>query len=241
MLMASGVIPSMGFSMDLAEALQKRPRQQRNILSPFAQRRQLDGNDAQSIVQVFAKFSRGDGLVQVLVRGRDHAHIHFGLFVRPDGTDFALLQDAEQLHLHREAHVSDLVEKKRAAIGGLEQALAILVRAGKCAFHVPEQFRFEKRFRKRAAIDGDEGLFAARAVFVNRAGHQFLAGAGLSGDQHAAGLRRDGHNHVEDRAHLCAVTDDVVLAGKAPQFPPQISRFILKASVSSTWRTARRN
>jgi transcriptional regulator of acetoin/glycerol metabolism len=33
---------------------------------------------------------------------------------------FQLLQDAEQLHLQGDRHIADLVEKQRAAFGGLE-------------------------------------------------------------------------------------------------------------------------
>ena len=110
-----------------------------------------------------------------------------------------------------------------------KQSLAVLVRAGEGALDVAEQFGFQKRFRKGAAIDGDEGLLAAGAVFVNRARDQFLAGAGFAGDQDAAGLRRDGHDHVEDGAHLRAVADDVVLAGEAAQFAPQVAGFVLEA------------
>ena len=56
----------------------------------------------------------------------------------------------------------------------------------------------------------------ARAVFMNGARHEFFAGSRFPGDEDAARLRRDGHDHVKNRAHLAAVADDVVLAGKPP-------------------------
>ena len=92
----------------------------------------------------------------------------------------------------------------------LKQSVAIFVRAGERALHVAEQFGFQKRFGKRAAIDGDERRFGTRAVFVDGARHQFLAGAAFAGDQHAAGLRRDILDQVENGAHLRAGADDVV-------------------------------
>ena len=91
----------------------------------------------------------------------------------------------------------------------MKQPLAVLVGAGEGALDVAEQLGFQKRFRKRSAIDGDERLLAAGAVFVDGAGDEFLARAGFSGDQDAAGLRSDGHDHVKDRAHLRAVADDL--------------------------------
>jgi hypothetical protein len=50
----------------------------------------------------------------------------------------------KQLHLERERHVADLVEEKRPRFGGLEQAPAILRRAGKSAFPVSEQLGLEQ-------------------------------------------------------------------------------------------------
>jgi hypothetical protein len=55
----------------------------------------------------------------------------------------ALLKHAQQLHLHRQAHVADLVEEQRAAFGELEAALACRDRAGERAFFVTEELRFQ--------------------------------------------------------------------------------------------------
>ena len=140
-----------------------------------------------------------------------------------------------------EAHVADLVQEQRAAVRRLKKSLAIFVRAGERALHVAEQFGFQQRLRKRAAIDGDERRLRAGAIFVDGAGDQFLAGAALAGDQHAAGLRRDGHDHVEDRAHFGAVADDIVLAGQAAQFAAQVTGLFLQLQGLVHLRTARRN
>ena len=43
----------------------------------------------------------------------------------PTPLDAALLQDAQELHLHRQRHVADFVEKERALVGLLEAALAL--------------------------------------------------------------------------------------------------------------------
>ena len=140
----------------------------------------MDGNNAQAIEQVFAELSGGDGFVQVLVRGGDHAHINFRFLIRADRPDLALLEHAEQLHLHRQAHVSNFVQEERPAVRPSEQPLAVLVRPGEGALDVAEQLGFQKRFRKGSAIDGDERLLAAGAVFMDGAGDEFLARAGFS-------------------------------------------------------------
>ena len=59
-------------------------------------------------------------------------------------------------------------------------------RAGERAAHVAEQLRLEQRFRDRRAVHLDERHLALRAVVVDRARDQLLAGAGLAGDEHRA-------------------------------------------------------
>ncbi len=56
----------------------------------------------------------------------------------------------------------------------LEKPPAILICAGECPFHITEQLGFQKRFRERSAIDGDEGSRGARAIFVNGSCNKFF-------------------------------------------------------------------
>ena len=62
-----------------------------------------------------------------------------------DALEHALLQHAQQLHLHRRAHVADLVEEQRAALGDLEAALAGGDGAGEGAPLVAEQLGLSSR------------------------------------------------------------------------------------------------
>ncbi len=77
------------------------------------------------------------------------------------------------------------------------------------------------------------GAVDARTVLVNRARHQFFTGTALPGNQHSAGLRRHGLNHVKNGAHLGALPDDVVEPGQPADFPPQVARFLLPLHVLS--------
>ena len=49
---------------------------------------------------------------------------------------------------------------------------------------MPEQFRFQQVFRQRRTVHGNQGLVCPGAAAVQGAGHQFLAGAGFTGDEH---------------------------------------------------------
>ena len=98
---------------------------------------------------------------------------------------------AQQLGLHLQADVADLVEEQRAAVGRLEAADLVADGAGERALDVAEQLAFQQSRRQGGAVDLDEGLAGPRAVLVDGPGQQLLAGAALAADQH--GRRAGGH------------------------------------------------
>ena len=75
-----------------------------------------------------------------------------------------------------------------AAARGLEQTVVIAVGTGEGALDVAEELGFEQLLGDRAAVDGDEGRGGARAGTVDGVRQDFLAGAALAADQHAADL-----------------------------------------------------
>ena len=125
-----------------------------------------------------------------------------------DALELALLQHPQQLHLHARAHGADLVEKQRALVRLLESALPRADRAGERAAHVTEQLGLQQRFRNRAAVERDEPLRAARAVVMDRARDDFLAGAGLAGHEDGARRRRHGLQQLKQVAHRRAAADE---------------------------------
>ena len=125
-----------------------------------------------------------------------------------DPLELALLQHAQQLHLQRRAHRPDFVEKQRALVRLLEASLTVADGAGERAAHVAEELGLEQRLGNRAAVQRDEPVHAPRAVVMNRARDDFLAGAGLAGDQDRAVGRRDGLEQLEQPLHRPALADD---------------------------------
>ena len=95
-----------------------------------------------------------------------------------------LSSNAEQLGLHGLGQLADFVEKQGAAVGHFKQADAMLVGAGEGASAMAEQFALDEVLRQGAAIDGDERHVGPRALVVDGAGDQLLAGAGFAEDQH---------------------------------------------------------
>ena len=169
-----------------------------NVFDPIAQRRQEDFERVDAVHQVFAEVAGRDHFRQVAMRGAHDAHIHNGRPVFAHAANLAAFQHAQQLGLHRLRQLADFVEKDRAAVGNFKQADAVLIGAGERTLAVAEQLAFDERFRQRAAIDRDKRLAGARALVVNGAGDQFLAGAGLAQDEHG---RLRGRNFGDQRAN----------------------------------------
>ena len=88
--------PPHGFRLDaidllvhgLRETIEKLARQQRNIFAAFAQRRQMDGNHAEAVIEVLAEPAFGNFLVEILVGGGDHANVDVASSVLPSGRTF---------------------------------------------------------------------------------------------------------------------------------------------------------
>ena len=150
-----------------------------------AERRQIDLNHVDAEVKVLAEAAFLDGRFQVAVRGGQHARTSNAIsFSPPTGRTLAFLQGPQQLGLHGQRHLADLVEKQRAAFGLQKQSLRSAAGVGERAFDVPEKFAFQERVRQRRAIHGDERLLAAAAAAVQRLGDKLLAGAAFAHDEH---------------------------------------------------------
>jgi hypothetical protein len=92
-----------------------------DVAFALTQRRQLDRELREAVVQVLAEFAFADQRRQIAVGRGDDPHIDFVGVVGTQRTNLAFLQHAQNLRLQRQRHVADLVEQQRAAIGRIEQ------------------------------------------------------------------------------------------------------------------------
>ena len=170
-----------------------------DVLLPLPQGRHPDRQDLQAVVEVLAELPALDQAAQVLVARGDDPHVHLAHGLAADRADLALLQRAQQLLLHVGAHVPDLVEEEGPAVGQLEEALLVALGAGERPADVPEELALEERVGQRGAVLGEERLARPRALRVDGAGDQLLAGARLALDED--GLL-GGHDLVEEAQHV---------------------------------------
>ena len=97
------------------------------------------------------------------MRRAEDAHVDRLFGHRADRAHRALLDRAQQLRLHRQRQVADLVEEQRAAVGGLKEALAIVVGTGERALSIAEEFGLEQLLGIALQLTGTNGS-APRAL-----------------------------------------------------------------------------
>src|SRR5205807_7547963 len=123
---------------DFAKALQKDPREQRNVFATLPQRRQVNRNHAQAIEKILSKLTGGHGLLQIAICSGNNPHVDINLISTAQRPNLTLLQDTIEFYLHRRAHVPDLIEKECPAVRSLKVPLAIFICSCKSALPITE-------------------------------------------------------------------------------------------------------
>src|SRR5215469_12156676 len=93
-----------------------------DVFTPLTQRRQNQRKDVDSMKKVLAKFAVFHLRFEVAVGRNDDAYIDTDRFFPSNPLNLFFLEHAQQLGLHLERHVSDLIEKDRSAFRLLELA-----------------------------------------------------------------------------------------------------------------------
>jgi len=103
-----------------ADVVEKRLTQQQDIVGAVAEGRQRNVEDLQAIKKILAEGAALDRFPQVAIGGGDDADVGFESPSAAEPLEFALLEDAEEFGLGREAHLADFVEEEDAAGGQLD-------------------------------------------------------------------------------------------------------------------------
>src|SRR6185295_10109133 len=196
-----------------AELGEKRFAQREHVLFAVAQRRQPDRKYVQPVVEILAELAAAHRQLEIAVRRGDDARVGAQDARAAEALEFALLQHAQELRLHRRAHLADFIEEQHPAAGLLQLTRLALRRAGERAALVAEQLRLEEILRQRRAVERDERSVAPRRRAMEKARDDFLARARLAEQQHGRLGRRDLRGlrqHLVPRRRLA---DDAAVAG----------------------------
>src|SRR5712692_8255734 len=91
-----------------------------NVFPTLSERRQQDGEDVQTIVQVTAKLTASDHLDEVPIRCRYEPNVHLMSSTASQSLELLFLQHTQQLRLQGRGDVADFVQKQGAFIGHFE-------------------------------------------------------------------------------------------------------------------------
>src|SRR5207249_5031382 len=137
--------------------LAERRDELRKIFDTLPERGELQSHPLQAVEQIEAELAGGDELVEIAVRRSDDAHIDIDRAVAAHALDLPLLERSQNLGLHRERHVADLVEKERAAVRGLEPAAPRPDGPGESAPFMAEQLGLSSPPRMAAPLTATSG------------------------------------------------------------------------------------
>ena len=187
--------------------LGKKAQQQRHVGGALAQRRRVQGQHVEAVVQVFAKAASGNLGLQVAMGGSNHTHVHGHGLGAAHRVHHALLQHAQQLDLQLQRQVANLVQKDGAVLCQLKAAYPVGHGAGKRALAVAKELALDQVLGDGRAVDRHKvGARAVRQI-VQRTRHNFLARAALARDQHGRTRRRHHGQQIADRPDGIAFAD----------------------------------
>src|SRR5579863_8745883 len=145
----------MQFSRKLREEVFE---QQENVVAPFPERRKLDRESVQAVIEVLPEFPLAHHFLEVSVGGGNHAHVSLDRLIAADPLELLLLQDAQDLALQKRGHIPHFVEKDRSSCALLEFADASVVGTCEGAFLVAEELTLQERLRQGGAVKSQESL-----------------------------------------------------------------------------------
>src|SRR5262249_29876100 len=120
------------------------------------QRSQVNLKAVDAVQEVGAERTIGKHGFEIPIGSGDDAHVNLDFTHSTDAEKRARLNRAEQLCLQAGGQLRDLVEKKGATIGQLDQSELAGLGPGKRACLVSEQFRFQQCLLKCSTVKIDK-------------------------------------------------------------------------------------
>src|SRR5262245_7993689 len=112
--------------------------EQRNVVAALLERRHGKRYDFQPVIQIAAKGTGGDRLIEVPIGRGDEPKVDADAACAADAFELMILEHAKQLGLQFERKLADFVEKDGSAFRGFELPFLLGDGAGKRAPFVPE-------------------------------------------------------------------------------------------------------
>src|ERR1041385_309418 len=190
------------------KALDEMLSDEEHVAPTCFERRYVDPDHVDAVVQVLAEAALGNVGVEIAARRTHDASIERELASAADRSDLALLKRPQELHLHAERHLSDFVEEQSATVRPNEQAELSRPRVREGSLCMTEKLAFEHRFRDRSAVYCDEGSALLAPMLVHRLRDELLACTALASDEHRGISLLHSIQQAVDLFHRRTVADE---------------------------------
>src|SRR3984885_8884802 len=184
----------------------------RNVFFSIAQAWQQDGENIHAMKQVLTKLALAHQSFKIPVSCYEDSYIDTNRPVTADAFDLAFLKHSQELCLHRQRHVADLVEKQCSMFRLLEFADVSPRRSCERTFLMAEQFRLDEFRGNGSAVNSDKWTCGAGTLFVQCPGDQLFARTSFTLDTDASFAGRDAIHLCHQFAHGFAGPHHLVLA-----------------------------
>src|SRR5580692_43680 len=202
-----------------ANLRRKMPHQQRDILSPLPQRRQHQRKNINPVKQILPEFLLPNPSFQITMRSHYHPHIHTHRLVATNALHFSFFQHPQQLGLHGQRHIANLIEKNRAVIRLLEFPNMPAARSGERSLLMSEKFRFNQLRWNRRTVQSHKRSRGPRTAFMNRPRHQLFPRPRLPEDANPRLTSRYPFHLRHHALHSRTLPNDFVFAQPLLELP----------------------
>jgi hypothetical protein len=141
-------------------------------------------NDIQAVEQVFPEASPLHLPAQLFVAAARMRTSTDRVLLATHPFEFPGLQHPQKLDLRGQGNFPHFIQEDGAAVGLLKAADFLAQGPGEGPFLMAEEFAFQQGGRVGGTVDDHKGSLLAVAQAVNGPGHQLLAGAAFSLDEH---------------------------------------------------------
>src|SRR5215469_893386 len=157
--------------------------QQRNILAPLPQGRNLDRENVEPVEKILTKLVLPNHGSEIAMRRGNQPHVYLDRLRASETLELLLLDCPQQFRLEFQADIPDLIQKERAPVRQFKSAFSLDQSSSERPLLMTEQFAFEQSRGNGGAVHPHIRLLTSRAEVMDGARNQFLSSAGLSVEQ----------------------------------------------------------
>ena len=134
-----------------------------------------DREDVEPIIQIAAKLTVLDHLLQIAVGGGYEPDIHVFNLGTAQPFKLSFLHGAQQLRLNFEGDVANFVQKQCAHVGEFKPSNFLGDRPGECAALMSKQLALKQPSRNGGTVELDQRTVFAAAAIMDCARDQFFS------------------------------------------------------------------